>query len=136
MFELAREYGNGTVLLRQIAERQEISDKYLSQLIIPLKNSRLINSSRGAHGGYSLAKHPKEITVKEIVQSLEGPFALVECVPAPDVCNRSADCVAREIWANAIERVSSYLESVTLSDMVKMAEKSKSPKRKGKRRKK
>lgn len=98
MLELALQYGKGPILLKDIAKRQEISEGYLEHLLPPLKSAGLINSSRGAHGGYILAKALSEITLKEIVQTLEGSLSPVECVDTPTVCQRVRSCVTRDIW--------------------------------------
>jgi len=118
MLELALNYGKGPVLLKDIAKRQEISEGYLEHLLPPLKAAGCINSSRGAHGGYQLAKAPSQITIKEIVQALEGPLFPVECVSSPSVCQRVRFCVTRDIWKELGEKISQTLESVTLQDMV------------------
>ena len=99
MQDLAVHYGNGNgpVLLKDIAERQGISEKYLGHLIAPLKAAGLINSTRGAHGGYMLAKGPSGITLKEVIQALEGSLSLAECIDAPCVCHRVKSCVTRDI---------------------------------------
>ena len=78
MLELALNYGNGTMLLKEVAQSQDISVGYLEQIIPNLKAAGLINSSRGAHGGYELARPPEEINLKEIVEALEGPLSLIE----------------------------------------------------------
>lgn len=120
MLELALQYGKGSVLLKDIAKRQEISEGYLEHLLPLLKAAGLINSSRGAHGGYTLAKAPSQITLKEIVQALEGSLSPVECVDAPTVCQRVRSCVTRDIWKKLGEKMSETLVSVTLKDMVEM----------------
>jgi len=98
MIELALHHGAGPVLLKEIAERQGISEKYLWHLINPLKTTGLVNSIRGAHGGYVLGKAPEAITLKEILQVLEGSLCLVDCVDNPSLCERSSSCVSRDIW--------------------------------------
>ena len=123
MLELALQYGKGPVLLKDIAKRQGISGGYLEHLIPSLKAAGLINSSRGAHGGYTMAKTPSQITLKEIVQTLEGSLSPVECVDAPVVCQRVRSCVARDIWKKLGEKLSEALASVTLKDMVEMQKK-------------
>jgi len=120
MLELALYYGKGPVLLKDIAKREEISEGYLEHLLPPLKAAGLVNSSRGAHGGYTLAKTPSKITLREVVQALEGPLSLVECVDTPNVCQRVRFCVTRDIWKKLGEKISQTLESVTLKDMVEM----------------
>lgn len=118
MLDLALRYGEGPQLLKNIARRQEVSEKYLWQLITPLKVARLVNSSRGAHGGYTLARQPSEVTLREIVETLEGPLCLVECVDNPSVCHRVKMCVTHDIWGEASEKLRQILESITLQDMV------------------
>jgi Rrf2 family protein len=122
MIDLALHYGEGPVLLKDIAERQDISEKYLWQLIPPLKNAGLINSFRGAHGGYMLAKSPAEMTLKDIVTTLEGSLCLVECVDYPSLCKRAETCVARDVWQEVSQNILEVLESFTLE---KLAEKQK-----------
>ena len=118
MIDLAAHYGEGPVLLRDIAKRQEVSEKYLSNLINPLKTTGLLEATRGVHGGYVLGKSPSEITVKEIVQAVEGPVCLVDCVEKPDFCSRTARCVAHDLWKEAAEGMAQVLEKYTLADMV------------------
>ena len=119
MLELALHYNKGTVFLKDIAREEEISEKYLSHLVIPLKANGLISSSRGAHGGYRLAKSPSHITVKDIVQTLEGDLSPVECVKNPSICRRTSGCVTRDVWEKLDERISDTLSSITLKDLVK-----------------
>ncbi len=118
MLDLAAHYGERPVLLREISEREEISEKYLWHLINPLKALGLVKATRGAHGGYILAKSPSEITVMDILQVLEGPLCLVDCVEKPAACKRSAICISREMWGDVAKGIAKTLESTTLADMV------------------
>ena len=118
MIDLASRYGEGPVLLRDIARRQAISEKYLWNLISPLKNAGFVNSFRGAHGGYALAKPPSEVNLAEIMRLLEGPLCLVDCVEKPSGCDRSATCITRDVWEEASRKISITLESITLAEMV------------------
>ena len=118
MLQLALNFNQGTVFLKDIAKKEDISEKYLSHLVIPLKASGLISSSRGAHGGYRLAKPSSQITLKEIVQTLEGSLSFVECIKNPAVCSRVSKCVTRDLWEKLDEKVSDVLNSVTLEDLV------------------
>src|SRR6056297_1876246 len=111
MFELALHYKEGPVLLRDIAERQNISEKYLSKLIIPLKGIGLINTYRGAHGGYSLALEPEKITVKQIVDVLEGYISTVDSL-------RDDLNPVWEVWSGLDKAISDYLESINLETVV------------------
>ncbi len=118
MVDLALHYGEGPVLLKDVASRQELSEKYLGHLIPPLKTAGLVVSSRGAHGGYSLARHPSEITLAEVVEAVEGPMVIVECVKAPDICTRAATCVARDVWSEVARAIQGVLGAITLETMV------------------
>ncbi len=119
MLELALHYGEGPVLLKDIAERQGISEKYLWQLINPLKTAGLVNSLRGARGGYVLGKSPEAISMKTILQVLEGPLCLVDCVDNPSLCERASSCISRDVWGEASKRMQQALEDTTLAVMVK-----------------
>jgi Rrf2 family protein len=118
MIDLASHYGEGPVLLREIAKRQEISEKYLSNLINPLKATGLIAATRGVHGGYALGKAPAEITVRDIVQAVEGPMCLVDCVEKPAACSRAPLCIAHDLWLETAEAMGRVLGKYTLADMV------------------
>jgi Rrf2 family protein len=120
MVELALNYGKGPVYLKDIAKIQNISEKYLSLIIIPLRGIGLVNSSRGAYGGYSLAKDPSQITMKEIVDVLEGDCSLVDCVKDPSTCPRVPICASHDIWAIIGGKISETLSSITLDMLVKM----------------
>jgi Rrf2 family protein len=119
MFELALHYGDGPIFLKDIAERQAISAKYLWQLINPLKTTKLITSMRGAHGGYILGRAPENISLKEILDVLEGSLCLVDCVDTPSICERAPSCVARDIWGEVSQGMRQTLENITLAEMVK-----------------
>jgi Rrf2 family protein len=120
MVELALNYGRGPVFLKDISRRQSISEKYLSLIIIPLRGVGLVNSRRGAYGGYSLAKEPSQITMKEIVDVLEGDCSLVDCVKNPSACSRVPLCASHDIWAMVGNRISETLNSITLEMLVKI----------------
>ncbi len=119
MLALARRYGQGSVYLKDVAKGEEISEKYLSQIIIPLRSAGLVNSTRGAHGGYMLSKPPAEITLKQIVEPLEGD-CLVDCVKNPSACPRVPTCASRDVWALLGGRISETLEGITLEHLVLM----------------
>ena len=120
MLALAVNYGNGPVYLKDIARGEEISEKYLSLIIIPLRTAGLVISTRGAYGGYNLAREPSQITLKEVVDVLEGEPCLVDCVRDPSLCPRVSTCVTREIWSLLGGKISEVLESITLHDLVRM----------------
>lgn len=127
MLELALNYGKEPVLLKDIAQHQEISDGYLQHIVDTLKGAGLIHSSRVGHGGYTLGRAPNKITLKDILGTLEGSITLVECVDNPDICSRSSNCVAREIWGLLGNNFSQSLGSITLQKMIEMSRKKEAP---------
>jgi len=118
LLELALRWGEGPVLLRDIAQSQQISLPYLQHLIAPLIAGGIVRSTRGAKGGISLVKPPEQIRLSEIIQLLEGSTAPVECVDNPMICRRSELCVPRDIWSELKKVMDEFLESVTLQDLV------------------
>jgi Rrf2 family transcriptional regulator, cysteine metabolism repressor len=118
MFELALKYGKGPVLLKVIAERQGISEKYLSKLVIPLRGARLIISVRGMHGGYMLARSPKSITAMEIVETLEGGLALEECRETNRSAGTDNASATQSLWCRLEESIRSVLSENTLETLV------------------
>lgn len=119
LVEMAQHYNQGPIQLGEIAKRQNISVKYLEQIIIPLKKAHYVESVRGPKGGHVLAKPPKEITVAEIVTLLEEGSSLVDCTDDPEICERSDTCPTRLIWKEASEAMFDRLRSITLADLMK-----------------
>jgi len=119
MLELASHWGEGPIELHEIAKKENISIKYLEQVIIPLRTAGLVKSVRGSKGGYSLAKPPAEICLQDLVQILEGPINLVDCLGDPKRCERSPVCVTREIWNEVSEAIYRIFHSITLDDMLR-----------------
>ncbi len=117
MLELALNYGRGLALLGDIARRQSISEGYLEQIIPRLKAAGLVKSYRGAYGGYTLAREPSKITVKEIVTALEGSLDLVDCVSRPQECDRADFCAVRGLWRGISEKITDMLDSESLEDL-------------------
>jgi Rrf2 family protein len=115
---LALHQNEEPVPLKDIAQRQQISLRYLEHLITPLIAAGILLSTRGPKGGVSLAKHPEEIKLSEVIQLLEGSIAPVECVTNPGICARSEICVTRDIWTELKEAINGVLESTTLLDLV------------------
>lgn len=119
MLELAENYGKGPLQLKTIAQNQEISVKYLEQLMTVLKAAGFVKSVRGSKGGHVLAKPPSQITVSECFDCLEGPVITTECVYDINSCLRSSDCVARLLWTDVQNAIRSILESTTFQDLLK-----------------
>jgi Rrf2 family protein len=118
MQDLAQHYDEGPIQIGDIAKRQDISVKYLEQIIIPLKKAGFIKSVRGPKGGHMLAKPPEEITVGEIVKVLEGRIDLSSCIENADICDRSSSCLTRGVWEEATKAMHDKLNSITLSKMI------------------
>ena len=121
MIELAQNEMNRPLQLKIIAEKQEISIKYLEQLMAVLKSAGLIKSIRGSKGGYVLSRAPSQIVLNDILRCVEGPISTVECVGDSSSCARAADCAAREIWIRVEQAIENVLQSITLQDVATMA---------------
>ncbi len=118
LLDLALYQKKEPVLLKDIAQRQQISLRYLEQLITPLITGGIVRSTRGPKGGVALAKPPHEIRLSEVIPLLEGSIAPVECVNNPEMCTRSELCVTRDIWGELKKALNGVLESTTLQDLV------------------
>lgn len=120
MFDLALNDGTDPISLTAISERQKITVNYLEQLIAPLRKAGLVKSVRGAQGGYLLAKLPSEITVAEILYTLEGDLAPADCVNAfkDDACSNADYCATRMIYEKIYESINDVVKSITLQDMI------------------
>jgi Rrf2 family protein len=118
LLDLARHQGQGAVKMSDISMRQDISVKYLEQLIRPLKQARLVTSTRGPKGGHSLAKKPEEITLGEITRLFEGQTELVDCIGNPEKCSMIDDCVVRTAWQKATLALFNELDSTTIADLL------------------
>jgi len=119
MLSLGIKSTHGPVFLKDIARSEEISEKYLSQIIIPLKAKGLVTPFRGAHGGYVLSRPASEIKLREIIEPLEGDLCLVDCVSNAGVCDRSTECVTRDVWSQLSSLMIGFLETMTLEDLIK-----------------
>lgn len=119
MFDLAINYGKGPVSLNIIAERQNISVNYLEQLIAPLRKNGFVKSVRGAQGGYFLASEPKDISVGDILKTLEGQLAPTSCVVTDnEECSQAEYCVTRIIWDKMKKSIDEVVDTTTLQDMI------------------
>jgi Rrf2 family protein len=118
LVDLARHKDQGPVQIGEISKRQDISVKYLEQLIRPLKQANLVTSVRGPKGGHLLAENPKNISLGQVVRLFEGQTDLVECVSFPDKCPMSDDCQVRLAWQDATEVLYEKLDATTISDLM------------------
>lgn len=119
MLELALNYGKGAMPLKDIANKQSLSDTYLEQLISPLRKSGLVISTRGAQGGYELASPPAETIVGDIIRVLEGSLAPAECVMEGEPeCGEADYCATRLLYEKITESINNVIDSISLQDMV------------------
>lgn len=125
MIDMAQSTDQNPIATHSIAERQGISERYLEQLMVPLKRAGLVKSIRGSQGGYLLGKSPEDITAGDIIRVLEGPIAPVECVSEinPETCDRSDYCITRTLWAEIRNSVAKVLDSYTLADLAREPQK-------------
>ena len=122
MLDLAMNGENNVVRIKDIAERQQISDKYLEQIISVLNKAGYVRSTRGPQGGYSLRKAPEEYTVGDILRLTEGSLAPVACVEEEGSCEREVDCVTVEVWNRLNQAISDVVDHITLADLVALQE--------------
>ena len=120
ILDLAQHYGQGAIQLGEIAKRQNISLKYLEQIIRPLKKADYVKSYRGARGGHILNKAPDGITVGEIVALLEGGSTLIQCDENPETCKRTDSCLTRYLWMEAATAMYERLSTITFADLMSL----------------
>jgi Rrf2 family protein len=120
MIDLAMHNSGSPISLKDVAKRQEISDKYLEQIIAVLNRAGYVRSVRGAQGGYLLRKQPEEYTVGMILRLTEGSLSPVPCIEADDEvnCDKQADCVTLILWKKINDAVRDVVDSTTLQDLV------------------
>lgn len=121
MVQLARHFGTGPASLAGVAAEEDLPRAYLEQLVVSLREAGLVVSTRGAHGGYELARPPEQIAMSEVLRALEGPIAPMFCASDdPEhatTCDRSARCTVNVLWVRVRDAITSTLESMTLADL-------------------
>jgi Rrf2 family transcriptional regulator, cysteine metabolism repressor len=130
MIQLGRRHGAGPVSLAEVAESEQLPLAYLEQLISRLRKAELVNSTRGAHGGYELARSPEKISMAQVVEALEGTLAPMQCLTDPVthrvLCNHELDsdesCATKLLWTRVQGSVNRALEQTTLAELVAFAE--------------
>ena len=122
MLDIAQHYHEGLVLVKDVAARQQISERYLEQLCLTLKTAGLVKSTRGSRGGFTLTRSPDKIKLIDIIRVCEGPLALVDCINDATVCSRSSRCAARDVWSELQSAMDSILSSKTLQDLIESQE--------------
>lgn len=119
LIDLAEHQDDGYIALKDIAKRQEISKKYLEQIVPILNRSDILLANRGFQGGYRLAKQPSQYTVGEILRITEGSLAPVSCLDTDPVnCSRSSDCPTLPVWQGLYRVINEYLDGITLQDLL------------------
>ena len=119
LLDLAEHQSEGYIALKDIAARQDVSKKYLEQIIILLKRSGYLKSSRGKGGGYKLAKAPKEYTIGDILRTTEGSLSPVACLEDDEnMCPRSSMCTTINFWEGLDKVINDYVDSITLQDLL------------------
>lgn len=119
LMDIAAHQATGPVNLNDMAERQGISAKYLWQIVNLLKMAGFVRGTRGPKGGYILIRDPHSITLLDVIQVLEGPVSLVECVDDPTYCSRAENCVAHSVWSEVSQAVRQALANVTLAEILR-----------------
>ena len=117
MFQLALDHGQGPISLKNIAEKQELSENYLEQLFSNLRKDGLINSVRGAYGGYMLSREPDDISVGQVLRSLEGSLSPADCIEEMN-CNKADDCVTKIVLSKMKDSIDDLVDSISLQDML------------------
>ena len=118
LLDLALHQSEKPRLIRDIAESQQISEKYISRLVISLRKAGMIRSIRGVNGGFHLAMKPEDITLLDVIEVMEGPLSIVDCVSAPQGCSHSANCAPREIWCKLNADIRDLMRGTTLADIL------------------
>ena len=121
LLDAALHGGNGVRSIKEIAASQDISEKFISRIVVPLRRAGLLATERGAKGGVKLARVPEKITLLDIVEATDGPLALVTCLSKPGVCPRQGRCAAERAWGKADAALSEALRGTTLAEVVEEA---------------
>ena len=120
MLDIAVHKDNGPCVMKDISKRQDISPKYLDHILSALRRGGLIKNIRGKGGGYILSRPASVITLKDIIEAVEGSLSPVECVDNPALCDRSAECPTIEVWRNVRDAVEGVLIATTLESLVEL----------------
>ena len=118
LMDLAIHQSEKPRLIRDIAKSQQISEKYISRLVIALRKAGMIRSVRGVNGGFHIAMKPEDITLLDVIEAMEGPLSIVDCVTMPGKCSHSKNCAPREIWGKLNEDIRELMRGTTLADIL------------------
>ncbi len=118
IYELAAHYGDGPIPLKDIASSQKLSESYLEQLFLSLRKEDLIESVRGAQGGYMLSRAPEDITVGDVLRCLEGSMAPSACLESDSDCSQEEECITKYVWSEIKDSIDMVIDSISLRDML------------------
>lgn len=118
IIELAKNYNSRVISIKEIAEKNNISEKYLEQIIILFSKAGLVKSVRGAGGGYRLNVPPEQLMVGTVLRAVEGSLSPVDCVDLPDSCPRSGQCVTIGLWKRLKEAIDSVIDQTSVADLI------------------
>jgi Rrf2 family protein len=118
LIDLASRGQSGPVSLKELSKDQAISKKYLENIFRMLMQGGMIRSVRGARGGYQLAIDPAQVTLLEILNTIDGPVALLECIRNSAVCNKIKECPTRNLWKDLENHITSFLKQRTLKELI------------------
>lgn len=116
--DLAVHQKDGWIALKDISTRQDISKKYLEQIVQKLQSAGLLEASRGFQGGYRLTRSPAQITLAEVLRATESTQCLLECVHDAQCCQRSGQCLTRTVWSGLKQAIDAYVSAVTLQSIL------------------
>ena len=113
--------GDKPRMIREIASNQEISEKYISRLIIELRKAGFVRSVRGVNGGYTLTRKPEDISVLDVLETMEGPVAIVDCTNSSgEACRRKPQCPTQRMWAEINQKIRNAFAAYTLKDLLEL----------------
>ncbi len=118
ILDLAMNIDGRPIFIREIAEREGLSERYLENLFLQLKRAGILDSAKGRGGGFMLARSPEEITLLEIVEAVEGRISLVECVEDETSCDKVPICAPHDVWKELAENIRTFLRGYTLKDLI------------------
>lgn len=119
LVDLAMHQNDGYIALKDIAERQNISKKYLEQIVPLLSRAGLLRANRGYQGGYMLSKSPSQYTIGEILRLTEGSLAPVACLDSEtNTCAKATECITLNVWQGLYDVITNYLDNITLQDII------------------
>ncbi len=118
VIEIARNYQQRPTKRKEIAASQNLDDSYLENILIDLKNKNIVGALRGAKGGFVLKRAPEDITLLNVIESLQGDLSPAECLSTPDVCDRVDNCVTRPVWQKMKNAQEDVLKNVTIKDLL------------------